>query len=394
MTQIFISYRQSDSMDNVGRIHDRLVSQFGRDQIFRDSFSIPAGVHFVDFLKEKLRNSSLVLVVIGKQWLKAKDNNGNVRIFNNEDIVRAEISIALENNIPIIPLLVQNAEMPKESELPENISQLTYQNGIRIRQDPDFDRDIENLISTAKNILQLANFKFSQECTVNGNIIKEYTHIPTGIEFVQIPSGRFAMGSSTKDDMAFDSEKYRREVTIDSFLMSKYAITQDIWKKIMGKNPSSFQSDKAPVEQVSWEMSQEFCSNTGLKLPSETQWEYACRANTKDRFYWGEQINSDYCWYKDNSQERLQEVGQKLPNNFGLHDMLGNLWEWCEDSWTKNYEECPTDGSPYRDSTKNSKVLRGGSFWNSAKRCRCSSRGNEKVNTLSNRIGFRVIFSC
>lgn len=145
--KIFISYRRNDSSDVSGRIYDRLIQSFNKDTVFKDVDSIPLGRDFRDILDEAVRRSDVVLVVIGSQWLELKDANGKRRIDDSRDYVRTEIEIALECKIPVIPILVQGADMPSANKLPLSIRDLAYKNGLHVRPDPDFHRDMDRLIS-------------------------------------------------------------------------------------------------------------------------------------------------------------------------------------------------------------------------------------------------------
>ena len=155
------------------------------------------------------------------------------------------------------------------------------------------------------------------------------------------------------------------------YQIGKYEVTQEQWFAVMGTNPSANKGRTLPVEQVSWDDIQQFIAKlnqkTGQKyrLPSEAEWEYAARARTTTEWSFGsdESKLGNYAWYGRNSGGKTQEVGQKLPNAFGLYDMHGNVWEWTQDCWHENYAGAPTDGSAWTTGcTSNARVLRGGSW--------------------------------
>lgn len=151
---IFISYRRSDSADITGRIYDRLVEEFGRAPIFKDVDSIPLGTNFKDYLDRNVSECNVLLAVIGNHWLAPSEQTGKHRLEDPQDFVRLEIESALEKGIPVIPLLVQGASMPEEKDLPASLKKLVYQNGIPIRPDPDFHRDMDRLISALGQYLK------------------------------------------------------------------------------------------------------------------------------------------------------------------------------------------------------------------------------------------------
>ena len=151
---IFISYRRTDSADVAGRIYDRLVGKFGRELIFKDVDSIPLGLDFKEYLDKKVGECSVLLAVIGSHWLDASDSEGQKRLEDPTDFVRIEIESALQRNIPVIPLLVHGARMPREESLPSSLRKLTYRNGTPVRSDPDFHRDMDRLIAALEKHIQ------------------------------------------------------------------------------------------------------------------------------------------------------------------------------------------------------------------------------------------------
>ena len=229
--------------------------------------------------------------------------------------------------------------------------------------------------------------------------------LPNGVtlEMVSLPAGQFLMGSPDSDPDARDNEKPPHQVQVNGFAIGKYPVTQAQYEAVMGTNPSRFQNNpQNPVEKVSWNDAQAFCRKlsqiTGktYRLPTEAEWEYACRAGTTTRFYFGDDANQlgDYAWYYGNSQGTTHPVGQKKPNAWGLYDMSGNVWEWCEDDWYDNYIGAPTDGSAWitnnNDNDYDYRIPRGGSWYNIPNLCRSAFR-NYNYRRLFFNVGFRVV---
>lgn len=151
---IFISYRRSDSADIAGRIYDRLIEKYGKNPIFKDVDSIPLGVDFREHLGMTVSECNVLLAIIGDRWVDASDATGKKRLEDPADFVRIEIESALERGIPVIPLLVRGAQMPSEENLPSSLRKLTFRNGMQIRPDPDFHRDMDRLISALEKYVQ------------------------------------------------------------------------------------------------------------------------------------------------------------------------------------------------------------------------------------------------
>ena len=217
------------------------------------------------------------------------------------------------------------------------------------------------------------------------------------MEFVLIPNGSFAMGS----DKIGGNENPLHNVTISkSFYFGKYLVTQDQWHQIMGRNPSCFKGAKNPVEQVSWNDCQNFITKLKEKvpgytfrLPTETEWEYACRAGSTSDYCYGDDVGRlrEYAWYISNAGFMPHPVGEKKPNAWGLFDMHGNVWEWCQDVYHKTYVNAPADGSAWTQGGEPEHVLRGGSWGDSAPPLRSASRISNHPSGQQDVFGLRVV---
>ncbi|GHU75996.1 hypothetical protein FACS189415_2280 [Bacteroidia bacterium] len=247
---------------------------------------------------------------------------------------------------------------------------------------------------------------------------------------VEVEGDAFMMGAQKEDNKKpnYDKEAYGSEapvhkVELKSFKISRYPVTQAQWKAVMGDNPSYFQSDKLPagvnsddlpVEQVTWRDCVKFCNKLsekynldvyyningekvtenadakGFRLPTEAEWEYAARGGNKSEKnkYSGNNDIDEVAWYSENSDIRTHEVGTKLPNELGLYDMSGNVWEWCND-WYYSKEEQKTDLKGPKSGS--GRVLRGGSWYADAVNCRVSTRINSALVNRLRDIGFRLV---
>jgi len=222
------------------------------------------------------------------------------------------------------------------------------------------------------------------------------------LEMVLIPTGEFMMGTSDLDGSAMLGEKPQRRVRITKpFYFGTYVVTQEQWEAVMGNNPSHFRGPKNPVECVSWDDCQLFLGklNTNssareskFQLPTEAQWEYACRAGSATKYCFGDDQAQlgDYAWYDKNSTDKTHRVGEKKPNAWGLYDMHGNVWEWCQDFDSYGYGESPVD-DPTPPAGLPQRVCRGGSWLCPAGFCRSVVRGHECLPAKRiNDLGFRV----
>jgi formylglycine-generating enzyme required for sulfatase activity len=228
------------------------------------------------------------------------------------------------------------------------------------------------------------------------------------LDMVHIPGGQFLMGSP--EGQGKDNEKPQHQVTVPEFWMGKYPVTQAQWRSIaslppvkqeLKPDPSKFKGDLHPVERVSWWEAIEFCARLSLLtgqqhlLPSEAEWEYACRASTTTDFYFGATLTKNLANH-DGAVGETTDVGSYAPNAFGLYDMHGNVLEWCQDHWHDSYKGAPIDGSAWLNIDENdnrSRLLRGGSWFSDPRYCRSAGRFRDFIDDHNYYCGFRVVYS-
>jgi formylglycine-generating enzyme required for sulfatase activity len=243
------------------------------------------------------------------------------------------------------------------------------------------------------------------------------------LEMAAIPGGTFMMGSPENEEGRSMYEGPQHQVTVPSFFMGKYPVTQAQYRVITGNNPSRFKSDNRPVERVCWDNAVAFCeklserTRKNYRLPSEAEWEYACRAGTTTQFHFGETITTDLANYDGHytygdgikiygdgtkgisflslARYKTTEVASfGVANNFGLYDMHGNVWEWCQDYWHSNYKSAPTDGSEWSTNVSSyDRMRRGGSWKGTSSDCRSACRKGYNLDSSYSSLGFRVVCS-
>jgi formylglycine-generating enzyme required for sulfatase activity len=238
--------------------------------------------------------------------------------------------------------------------------------------------------------------------------------VMANLNLVRIPSGAFEMGTEDNSDDWFRHSRPIREVYVDSFDIGACEVTQAIFSKVMGFNPSLMQGDeRRPVDQVSWFDAAKFCNRlselagympaydiynrscifdrNGFRLPTEAEWEYACRAGGRQRFYSGSNTDdlSRVAWYRANSKGTTHPVGLKEPNTWGLYDMHGNVWEWCND-WMVSYKQLKKH-NPHGPGLGYSRVLRGGGWHYDAEGCHVAYRQRARPDYKISAVGFRVV---
>jgi len=228
------------------------------------------------------------------------------------------------------------------------------------------------------------------------HVLKQIT-TKTGIEMMVIPGGEFIMG----DNRGEEDEKPAHKVQISGFYMDKYEVTQEAYEHMMGKNPAKFKGPDKPVERVSWFGAIQYCNMRslreglnpcynldtlecsyeadGYRLPTEAEWEYACRAGTPTKYSFGNAPEKlgQYAWFKENANKTSHPVGQKRPDQWGFYDMHGNVWEWCNDYYSEDYYQKSPVENPTGPAVGDERVLRGGSWASGAQSARSSSRYSE-----------------
>jgi hypothetical protein len=298
----------------------------------------------------------------------------------------------------------------EKNEASENLNE-SFQNWLE-------DSGNNILLKLAGKILVPNSIKIGNNFNIPQILIKEATEKKSiqsieiidkfKLNFKRIPAGSFIMGARENDNFAESSEFPAHKVIItNNFEIGMYPVTQEEWYAIMRTNPSQFKKEgrNNPVENVSFEDTKEFIiklniflnlsEENGYRLPTEAEWEYSARAGKNTIYSFGNTDDNlkDYAWYDENSKERTHPVGQKLPNDWGLYDMMGNVWEWCEDWYDEDYYKFTPENDPQGPLEGEFKVFRGGAWNKGGDRCRLSRRSNGSPNSNINRLGFRLVRS-
>ena len=222
------------------------------------------------------------------------------------------------------------------------------------------------------------------------------------MEFILISAGEFDMGSPpTERDRDGDEGPVHRVKISRPFYIGKHEVTQQQYYVIAKSKPARFKQDDHPVENISWDQANRFCAKLSrnkegsYRLPTEAEWEYACRAGCRERFCFGDDLKysqiEQYAWCSQNSDSTTHPVGQKKPNSFGLYDMHGNVWEWCSDWYAADYYHNSIMVDPPGPNKGTSRVYRGGGWFRSAIYCRSANRSGLEPYYIRDHIGFRVV---
>lgn len=362
-------------------------------------------LRLIDFLKQKF---SIDWVKTAK--IEKVDNGRTIKVYTEKNY----ISLKLIDEKTNVNLEIDDGRTAKLIAKKENDKLNIYFPIIRPLNNSDFKKAIETIIGTVtvtkqeldrfnkfaanNNGLDIEIFiQNGQKTKVDGKEDGEKKLINSiGMEFMRIPAGEFMMGSEESD-----REKPVHKVTISkAFYLGVYPVTQQEWKAVMKNNPSNFNGENLPVERVSWKDVQEFIkklneneSTNKYRMPSEAEWEYAARTGMTTKYSFGDDESKlgIYAWYIENSGGRTHDVGKKEPNQWGLHDMHGNVQEWVQDSWHENYNGAQVDGKSWEGGDGSYHVIRGGSWNRSAGGCRSALRNFQKSDDPKNFLGFRLV---
>lgn len=386
---------------------------------------IPKGVVWAKAIVEALDQSKMMVVVFSEE-------------FNMSDQVDREIELASEDKKPILTFRISDAMFKGAKKYylkninwidafpdPEKVFDALLDNVYKLIGQPDGHKsEVDTAVSkmpydqevVAEPLCPCGSGKLFKDChgiflssvskgeTENNSQTQDSRDFVLKVKGVEYPmvfveGGTFKMGSDDSD--AYYSEAFYDENPVHSVILSgyhigKYEVTQELWEAVMGSNPSHFKGARRPVEQVSWDDCQVFIrklnSLTGknFKLPTEAQWEYAARGGKKSRGYKysGSNTIGDVAWYTNNSGKKTHDVGTKIPNELGLYDMAGNVWEWCSD-WYGSYV-FSSQTNPSGLSRGSCRVSRGGSWREGASSCRISKRNFYLPGGSGYGLGFRL----
>ena len=404
-SRIFFSYARADE-EFALKLAQSLRSAGAN--LWIDQLDIPLGERWDRAVMQALRTAESVLVILSPAAV-------------DSDNVMDEVSFALEQRKLVVPVLYKNCELPLRLRRVQNIDFTEDFNPALRRLLQAFSMElpaggpqpVEFIPAESGGVrppvkspvplpdqpgLELESSTAAEDVETVTAAGKAFTN-SIGMKFVLIPAGTFMMGSPGAD-VGREDDEVQHEVTITrAFYLQTTPVTQGQWARVMGNNPSRFKDDgdKCPVEKIRWDEAQKFIEKLNemegtdkYRLPTEAEWEYACRAGGAERFCFGDDEGKlgEYAWYRGNSGKRTHPVGNKKANAWGLYDMHGNVWEWCQDCYG-DYPAGPvTDpkGSPSCEF----RVSRGGSWFDNASDIRSAHRGWGWPSNRVNNLGFRL----
>lgn len=406
----FISYSwdSEEHRDWVRKLATRL-RECGIDAIL-DQWHCAPGIDLTKFMEQSVRGSNYVILVCTPNFCKKADS-GVGGVGYEKAIVTGEIFAGEVEETKFVPVLRAG---DVKGSLPSYLKSRLF---VDFRDDNFFEDRLEELlrhfhgapryrpppIGPKPDFKKPKVFKKVNPAHHFDDARMAITNEVEGYELVKVPAGRFMMGSPEAEEGRRDDEGPRHEVQVPAFFMGRYPVTNTQYAHYLKVNPNvreperwtdrKFNQPGQPVVGVNWTDAQAYARWARLRLPSEAEWECACRAGTLTPFHSGDEQAGLKClgWYMANSQGRSQPVGEKEPNAFGLYDMHGNIWEWVEDDWHHNYNGAPGDGRAWiADPRAANRVLRGGCWYVDSHICRSASRSNLLPDYRNFGVGFRL----
>lgn len=391
MPKIFISYARDQSHGERLATEAQQQLQAAGFEVFRDVIGLKPGDVWYHKLEFELETSDAVVLIVSEK-------------VRTSIWVHNEISMAQELNLPVIPVFAEQIRAPLWLRHWQALDFCTQTNWPALiaalpllqTNNPTIDAGSKLFVMPSKPIWATAS-GIDQYGTYAD---LEFKGIVQRFRFIK--AGTFWMGSPKDEEGRFANETLHQVVLSQAFWMADTACTQALWQAVMGNNPSSFKGDHNPVEQVLWEDAQNFIqklkqqiAGLGLRLPTEAEWEYACRAGTSSAFWFGGKndlntTKANYSGKWDNFDTSGKTVAVKsfAPNPWGLYEMHGNVWEWCEDGYAEYPPQASTDPSGAPASAF--RVLRGGSWGDLGRHLRSALRGYSTPDNRDVNIGFRL----
>ena len=339
-------------------------------------------------------------VLVDNKFIKGSDGvaNTSLPIGQHSYIIACDGYESEEGTVKLKASAPSNLQitLSKEAASTNQISQTTHPQQSQTQRPVSQTPPVSSTASLSTSSTSLNAVGSS----TSGSVITIPVKNDINIEMVKVEAGSFNMGATPEMENPDDREKPVHRVTLtNNYYIGKYEVTQALWKIVMGSNPSNFKGDNLPVEKVSWNDCQKFISKlnklTGksFRLPTEAEWEFAARGGNKSRGYQysGSNVIDDVAWFDDNSSSKTHIVGEKQPNELGIYDMTGNVWEWCQD-WYDSYSGSPQT-NPTGVVSGSYRVRRGGSWFDSTWRCRSSYRRFITSANRSSNFGLRLVLS-
>ncbi len=418
---IFISYRRQGELAHARAVYERLRAEFGAAQVFIDLEGLAIGEDFVAALQRQLALCRVMLVLIGPQWLQARDSQGRRRLDQPQDFVRLEVATALaRQDVRVVPLLIDGTGMPGDDDLPADLRPLLRRQALSLRF-ASFDADVRHLVAGLRSVPALwppavpglstrPAWASDEGADIFGRWA-EFTVAGVVQRLRWLPPGAFLMGSPADEPGRVLNEGPQHQVRLTRGLwLADTACTQALWLAVLGgDNPSRFQQHpNCPVDQVSHRDAERFLARLRGRLgagaepvlPTEAQWEYACRAGSTTAFGTGAQISTSQANFDGGpagpSRGCTVAVKSLPPNRWGLFEMHGNVWEWCADGGLRRYQALAAGqsaddplqpGEPGRDGFR---AVRGGGFADPAKRLRSACRDRHARGLPQSDLGFRL----